>query len=57
MDLDILRRDEIWLMHLDDARASGLSPLFRSSPRRRELIARGYLRGRYGAVPQIGLKN
>jgi len=57
MDLDILRRDEIWLMHLDEVRASGLSPLLRSSPRKRELIAKGYLRGRYGAVPQIALKN
>ena len=56
MDLDILRRDEIWLMHLDDTRASGLSPLLRSSPRKRELIAKGYLRGRYGAVPQIAVK-
>jgi len=57
MDLDILRRDEIWLMSLDDNRASSLSPLLRSSPRKRELIAKGYLRGRYGAVPQIGLKS
>jgi hypothetical protein len=57
MDLDILRRDEIWLMHLDEARASGLSPLQRSGPRRRELIGKGYLRGRYGAVPQIAHKN
>ena len=57
MDLDILRRDEIWLMHLDESRASGLSGLQRSSPRKREPIARGYLRGRYGAVPQISLKN
>jgi hypothetical protein len=57
MDLDILRRDEIWLMQLDEGRASGLSTLVRSGPRKRDLIAKGYLRGRYGAVPQIGLKN
>jgi hypothetical protein len=57
MDLDIMRRDEIWLTHLDESRTSGLSQLLRSSPRKRELIAKGYLRGRYGAVPQIGLKN
>jgi len=57
MDLDILRRDEIWLMSLDDHRASALAPLLRASPRKRELIAKGYLRGRYGAVPQIGLKS
>lgn len=54
MDLDILRRDEIWLMQLDPERTSILTPLFRASPRKRELIAKGYLRGRYGAVPHIG---
>jgi hypothetical protein len=53
MDLDILRRDEIWLMQLDDARASNLLPLLRSSPRKRELIAKSYLKGAYGAVPRI----
>jgi uncharacterized protein len=53
MDLDILRRDEIWLVQLDDKHASCLSPLLRSSPRKHELIAKNYLRGRYGAVPLI----
>jgi hypothetical protein len=53
MDLDILRRDEIWLIELDDVNASVLSPLLRSSPRKHEMIAKGYLRGRYGAVPNI----
>jgi len=57
MDLDIMRRDEIWLMHLDEARSSGLSALLTSSSRNRELIAKGYLLGRYGAVPQIGIKS
>ncbi len=55
MDLDILRRDEIWLMELDHDRASSLSPVLRSSPRKRELIGKGYLRGRYRAVPAIRL--
>ncbi len=53
MDLDILRRDEIWLTQLDHGHASKLSPLLHSSPRKHELIAKSYLRGRYGAVPQI----
>ena len=53
MDLEILRRDEIWLMQLDQEHASRLSPLLRSSPRKHELVAKGYLRGRYGAVPLI----
>jgi uncharacterized protein len=53
MDLDILRRDEIWLLQLDQGHTSRLSPLLRSSPRKHELIAKGYLRGRYGALPLI----
>jgi hypothetical protein len=53
MDLDILRRDEIWLTHLDEDRASVLSPLKLSHPRKHELIAKAYLKGRYGAVPHI----
>ena len=48
MDLDILRRDEIWLVELDAHHCSSLSPVLRSSPRKHELIAKGYLRGRYG---------
>ena len=53
MDLDILRRDEIWLMDTDGNRASRLSSMARHHLRRREMIAKHYLRGRYGAVPQI----
>jgi hypothetical protein len=53
MDLDILRRDEIWLTELDASRASNLSTVLRSSPRKHEQIAKGYMRGRYGAVPAI----
>ena len=53
MDLDILRRDEIWLVELDVMSSSLLSPLLRSSPRKHEMVAKGYLKGRYGAVPNI----
>jgi AAA15 family ATPase/GTPase len=53
MDLEILRRDEIWLVEVNERHASNLSPLLRSSPRKHELIAKNYLRGRYGAVPLI----
>jgi hypothetical protein len=53
MDLDILRRDEIWLVQPDERHVSSLLPLLRSSPRKHELIAKNYLRGRYGAVPVI----
>jgi AAA15 family ATPase/GTPase len=54
MDLDILRRDEIWLTHLDEERASILLPLKHSHPRKHELVGKCYLKGRYGAVPHIG---
>jgi hypothetical protein len=55
MDVNVLRRDEIWLMSLDDNDASQLSPVWRAPvpPRKHELIAKGYLRGRYGAVPAV----
>ncbi len=55
MDVNVLRRDEIWLMALDDKDASQLTPVWRSPlpPRKHELIGKGYLRGRYGAIPAI----
>jgi AAA15 family ATPase/GTPase len=55
MDVNVLRRDEIWLMALDENDASQLTPVWRSSlpPRKHELIGKGYLRGRYGAIPDI----
>lgn len=53
MDLNFLRRDEIWLVQLNENRTTSLSPLLRSSPRKHELVAKNYLKGRYGAVPAI----
>jgi len=55
MDVSVLRRDEIWLMSLDDRDSSHLAPVWRSvlPPRKHELIGKGYLRGRYGAIPLI----
>jgi uncharacterized protein len=53
MDLDILRRDEIWLVELDQTDASVLSRILRSSPRKKAVLGKAYLKGRYGAVPNI----
>ena len=53
MDLEILRRDEIWLMDIDGNRASRLSSMAKHHLRRREMIAKHYLRGRYGGVPRL----
>lgn len=57
MDLDLLRRDEIWLMHLDEGRASSLTALRLQGPRKRAWVATNYLRGLYGAVPEIRIKH
>ena len=53
MDLEMLRRDEIWLTDIDVSHATNLSTVLRSSPRKHEQIAKGYLRGRYGGIPAI----
>lgn len=57
MDIDLLRRDEIWLMELDANAASTLLRMWHSAspPRKHELIGKRYLFGRYGAVPAIRL--
>jgi uncharacterized protein len=51
LDADIFRRDQIWLMEKGRDQASTLVPLTDFSPRKNEAIERGYLQGRYGAVP------
>jgi hypothetical protein len=56
MDLDFLRRDEIWLLELDQQRASRLSSLLQLSPRKHEKVAKNYLRGSFGAIPRISLE-
>jgi len=54
MEGELLRRDQIWLVEKDQNRASQLYPLTDFSPRKGEALEKGYLRGRYGAVPFIG---
>ncbi len=49
-----LRRDEIWLTEKDDEGATCLYPLTDYKPRKAENIERGYLQGRYGAIPYLG---
>jgi uncharacterized protein len=46
-----LRRDEIWFTEKRDDGASVLYPLTDYSPRNQENLQRGYLQGRYGAIP------
>ena len=53
MDLDILRRDELWLMEVDRQPASRLKSMARCSLRKHEIVARAYLKGKYGAIPHL----
>jgi len=48
-----LRRDEVWFAEKKPDGASILYPLSDFSPRKNENLERGYLQGRYGAVPLL----
>ena len=49
-----LRRDEVWLTEKDKDGATVLYPLTDYKPRAGENLERGYLQGRYGAIPFLG---
>lgn len=49
-----LRRDQVWLTEKDDQGATRLYPLTDYKPRKAENLERGYLQGRYGAIPFLG---
>lgn len=51
LDTALLRRDQIWFTDKDDEGAAHLYPLSDYQPRKGESLTRGYLSGRYGAVP------
>ncbi len=50
----VLRRDQVWLTEKDKEGATVLYPLTDFKPRKPENLERGYLQGRYGAVPYLG---
>ena len=54
LDMASLRRDQIWFTEKDAEGGTHLYPLTDFKPRKNENLARGYLQGRYGAVPFIG---
>ena len=54
LDTKLLRRDQIWLIEKDQDKASQLYPLTDFHPRKNEVLEKGYLQGRYGALPYIG---
>jgi uncharacterized protein len=51
LDTALFRRDQIWFTEKGSDGASRLVPLSDYSPRKNESLMRGYLYGRYGAVP------
>lgn len=50
----VLRRDQIWFTEKDEGGGTHLYPLTDFHPRKEENLERGYLQGRYGAVPFLG---
>jgi len=53
LDCGLLRRDQIWFTEKTQAGTTRLYPLTDYSPRKDEALAKGYLAGRYGAIPYI----
>jgi AAA15 family ATPase/GTPase len=50
-DTPVLERDQVWFVEKDNVGATSVYSLTDFSPRRQENLERGYLQGRYGAVP------
>ena len=58
LDTGVMRRDQIWFTEKTPEGSTHLYPLSEYSPRKDEALGKGYLAGRYGAIPFIpdGLK-
>lgn len=54
LDLDLLRRDEIWFTEKDATGATHIYPLAEFPVRNDLKIDKGYLQGRFGAIPFLG---
>ncbi len=57
LDNDFLRRDQVWFAEKNNQQETMLYPLSDFSPRKNEALQKGYLQGRYGALPFIGNPN
>lgn len=53
LDQEIFRRDQIWFTEKRDNGSTDLYSLMEYSPRKDKNIEKGYLAGRYGAIPFI----
>lgn len=54
LDLDVLRRDEIWFAEKNNEGATELYSLYEFNPRYDKKIEKEYLTGRFGAIPFLG---
>ena len=50
----LLRRDQVWFTEKNKEGATVVYPLTDYKPRKAENLERGYLQGRYGAIPFLG---
>lgn len=58
LDLNLFRTDEIWFIEKNEEGASVMYPLSEFQPRYDSDVQKGYLNGRFGAIPFLGdLKN
>jgi AAA15 family ATPase/GTPase len=53
LDLELLRRDEIWFVEKDNGGASNVYSLAEFNIRPDLKIQKGYLNGRFGAIPFV----
>jgi AAA15 family ATPase/GTPase len=53
LDPELFRRDQIWFTEKDGFGSTHLYPLSDYKPRKGEAMQKGYLAGRYGAIPII----
>jgi uncharacterized protein len=53
LEPSLLRRDQVWLIEKSNDQASRLYPLTDYKPRKDEAMQKGYLAGRYGAIPVL----
>jgi hypothetical protein len=54
LDSDLMRRDQVWFVEKDSEQSTHLYSVLEYQPRKDEALERGYMKGRYGAVPAIG---
>jgi len=54
LDQTFMRRDQVWFVEKDEVNSTRLYPLSDYKPRKGEALQKGYLYGRYGALPFPG---